>query len=158
MAVAGADERVAIRESHGAEERVAPRLGAVAALLGLVEQRHLELPNHLARRVILAHETVGLMRDEIRAGGGLADEPRVAVGVGLVQLELHLALNLAVLVHLDDAARAGLGDHREAVLDALEGVHLDALALVAVHFAGVVFPHDLLVRRDLDDFLKALLK
>jgi hypothetical protein len=60
----------------------------------------------------------------------------------------HLADDLAVRVHLDDAAVAALGNHRAAVRQPLEGVNLDAPLVVAGRLR-VVPPHDLLVRRHL---------
>ena len=69
------------------------------------------------------------MGDEVGSLRRLAHQSRVAVVVGLVHLERRLGMNLALAVDLDDAPVAGLGDHRQPVVEALEAVNLD-LAVV----------------------------
>ena len=76
----------------------------------------------------------------------------------MIHLQFDFVLNLSVLVHLNNARCSRLRNHRQSIVEALEGVNFNALALVAIHFASVVFPNGLLVRRDLHDFRPALLK
>src|SRR5882672_8058100 len=116
MPVAAADERVAVREPRGAEDGIAKRFRAVAAFALLAEQWHFVLPNDFPSAVVFAHHSVALVCYEVMAVGNLAHEPRVAVGAWMVHLQFDLVLNLPVLVHLDDARRAGLDDHRQPVV------------------------------------------
>ena len=63
MPVAAADERVAIRQTQRAEERIAERLRAVPAFALLAEKRHLVFPHDRAARIVLAHESDGFVRE-----------------------------------------------------------------------------------------------
>ncbi len=58
--------------------------------------------------------------------------------------------DLPLAIDLDDTEVAGLGDHGEAVSEALDGVDLDA-AGVALFCSGGVFPDDRFIGRDFED-------
>ena len=60
-------------------------------------------------------------------------------------------LNDSLPVHLDDPGAAALGDHGEAILQALDAVDLDLVVSVAVGGGGVVAPDHQVVARHLDD-------
>jgi hypothetical protein len=120
VAVAAADEGVAVLE---------PRRAVEAGTDGV-------FPDDLARVVILAGGVVAFVSDEVVAVGELADETRVAVRVGLADLELDLFEQLAVGVHLDDPPGTALGEHRRlAVGETLERVHLHRLPALPFNFA-----------------------
>ena len=99
VAVAGANERVAVGETRRAVE-----LGP-----GVV------FPDDPAGGVVLAGTPFGLVGDEVVAVVELANEPRVAVGVGLGDFQFHFAEQLTGAIDFDDPPRAALGDHRHAV-------------------------------------------
>ena len=156
MVVAAADERVAIGQTNGAVGLIAPSLRTVAALALLAEEGDVILPDDLALRIVFPDATIGLVGHQVIAIGDLADAARVGVGIRVIDLQLHLALNLAVAIHFNDPGRAGLGDHRQAVFHALKGMHLHRFAGVGLR--RVVFPDHLLVASDLLDLGPALLK
>lgn len=60
--------------------------------------------------------------------------------VGMVHLKLDLVLDHTGGVDLDDAGRAGFGDHGSAVGEALEGMDLDTFPAIAIAGGGVVLP------------------
>src|SRR5436190_116959 len=130
----------------------------MAAARLLAEERHLELPDDLALRIVLADRAVAFVAHQVVAGRQLPDQAGVAVRARIVDLELDLAVQLAVPIDLDDAAGAGFGDHDLAALQRLERVDFDLLALVAVHGSAVVGPDGLArLRIDLGDLRGPLL-
>ena len=156
VVVAAADEGVAIGQTNGAVGLIAPSLGTVAALALLAEEGDVVLPDDLALRIVFPDATIGLVGHQVIAIGDLTNAARVGVRIRVIDLQLHLALNLAVAIHFNDPGRAGLGDHRQAILNALKGMHLHRFAGVGLR--RVVFPDHLLVAIDLLNLGPALLQ
>ena len=127
VVVATADERIAARQAIGRVHR-----GAVAPVGGnrFAVQFELVLPNYCPVSRIFPNGAVLFVCHQIGSLGRRAHEPGVAVRVGIVNLQLDLVLHLAVAIHLDDALVAGLGDHGQAVVEALESVDLDLVDVV----------------------------
>ena len=132
VAVARADERVAVVEPHRGIDLVAEGLRAVAGPLLVSKERHVELPDDPASGVVLANHAVLLMGNEIRAGGGRAGVSRVGVGRRRLHRQRNLAGDHAGRIDLDDPRGARFDDHRGAVGESLERVHLDGPVSVAV--------------------------
>ena len=112
VAIAAADEGVSIGQSDGAVGLIAPGFWTMTTLALLAKEGDVVLPDDLARGIVFTDPTVGLMGHQVIAISDLADPAGIGMRVRMIDLQLHLALHLAVMIHLDDPGRAGLGDHR----------------------------------------------
>src|SRR5580765_6204529 len=130
----------------------------MTALAGLAEERHFVFPHDFAGGSVFAHEPIALVSNEIVASRNLADEAGVTMSARVVHLEFDLVPDFALFVYLNDSSGTRFGDHGETVFHALKRMDLNALALVAVHFGGVVFPNNPLLRGHLDYLGPALLE
>lgn len=158
VAVAGGDEGVAILQPDRSEAFAAEGLGPMTAGRCLAEEGDGEFPHDLSVGVILFHDLVGFVGDEVMAVVESADEAGVGMGVGFGNDEGQGLDDGFVRGDFEEATGSGLDDEGVPVFETLVGMDLDlAVAFAAVGLGGVVFPDDFLGEIHLDDARPSIL-
>ena len=142
--VAATNQSIPILKTDGTEDVCS--VAIMTALFRPAGEIEFVGPHDSAGLIVLPHDAIALVCNEVVAIVELSHKPRIAVGVRMVYGDRRFVNDIALAVYLDNAPVACFGNHRQPVLQPLEPVDLDARG-TPLYWLAVPLPDQCLWRQ-----------